>query len=417
MRSLDWFIARRYLASRKKGQFLSFITWISLGGITVGVTALIVVLGVMNGMQEEIRGKILGSTPHVLILEHGASLRLANWQEVAQRVRERPEVEAVQPFIVSRVALLRSEDYAQTADFYGVATDADTTRPVTDIERDFARGDFDLEYRQGEPLPVVLGSRLASRMAIVRGDTIQVISLERFSTSPFGTFTPSVRRFEVRGTFTTGMYEYDMEHMYAPLEVLQGFLGLAANDQVSGLGVRVDRPDRARQIGNDISSELGPRYYAESWTVSNQALFAALELEKVAMGVILFLIVIVAAFNIVSTLVMVVVDRTSEIGILKSMGMTDGGILRIFLLQGISIGVLGTVLGTGFGLLLSWLLYRYELIRIPPDVYFIDRLPVSVHVSDVLLIAAGSILIALLATIYPALQASRLQPVEAIKHE
>ncbi|TVP77070.1 MAG: FtsX-like permease family protein [Gemmatimonadales bacterium] len=151
--------------------------------------------------------------------------------------------------------------------------------------------------------------------------------------------------------------------------------------------------------------------------MSNQALFAALELEKIAMGIILFLIVVVAAFNIVSTLVMVVVDRTPEIGILKSMGMTDGGVLRIFLLQGVSIGVLGTLLGTGFGLFLSWILHRYQIIQIPPDVYFIDRLPVSVHMSDVLLIAGGSILISLVATIYPSLQASRLQPVEAIRHE
>lgn len=417
MRALDWFIARRYLASRKKGRFLSLITWISLGGITVGVTALIVVLGVMNGMQEEIRGKILGSTPHVLILEHGSSLRMAAWPDVAAEVREVDGVEAVQPFIVSRVALLRSADYAQTADFYGVSLDADTANPVTDIERDFARGNFDLEVREGEPFPVVLGSRLASRMGIVRGDTIQVVSLERFSTSPYGHFTPSVRRFEVRGTFSTGMYEYDMEHMYAPLEVLQGFLGLAGDDVVSGLGVRVDRPERATDLGHQISDILGPRYYAESWTVSNQALFAALELEKIAMGIILFLIVIVAAFNIVSTLVMVVVERTPEIGILKSMGMTDGGILRIFLLQGVSIGVLGTLLGTGFGLLLSWILHRYQIVQIPPDVYFIDRLPVSVHASDVLLIAGGSILISLVATIYPSLQASRLQPVEAIRHE
>jgi lipoprotein-releasing system permease protein len=205
--------------------------------------------------------------------------------------------------------------------------------------------------------------------------------------------------------------------MYAPLEDVQTILGLGAADQVSGLRVRVADPWEANRTGSAILDRLGRGYFTDSWITQNAPLFAALQLEKLAMGIILFLIVVVAAFNIVSTLVMVVVDRTSEIGILKSMGMTDQGVLRVFLLQGLAIGVLGTLLGTGFGLALCWFMDRFQPIQIPPDVYFIDRLPVAVNPVDVGLIVLGSVVIALAATIYPALQASRLQPVEAIRHE
>lgn len=417
MNRVHWFIARRYLASRKKGQLLSFITWISLGGITVGVTALIVVIGVMNGMQAEIRGKILGSTPHVMVLEHGSSLRLSDWPEVVETVGGHPEVEAVAPFVVTKVALLRSEDYVQVADLYGVSLDGDPDDAVTDMEGDLRAGIHDLGPTESGLPPIVIGERLADRMTITRGDTVTIMALENMRFEAFGRPIPSIRQMEVTGTFSTGMYEYDANNMYVPLEWAQGILGMQADNDVSGLGVRIRDPGTASAVGQDLRVELGFPYYVESWITQNQALFSALELEKLAMGIILFLIVIVAAFNIVSTLVMVVVDRTSEIGILKSMGMTDGGILRVFVLQGLSIGVLGTVLGTGLGLFLSWFLDTYQPIQIPPDVYFIDRLPVATQPGDVLLIVAGSLLIALLATIYPALQASRLQPVEAIRHE
>ncbi len=417
MGRLHWFIARRYLASRKKGRLLSFITWISLGGITVGVTALIVVIGVMNGMQEEIRGKILGSTPHVMVLQHGSSLRLADWQQVMETVRANEAVEAVAPFVVTKVALLRSDEYAQVADLYGIDLSGDPEASVTEMEADLRTGVYDLGPQESGLPPMVLGERLAIRMGIYTGDTVTVMTLENMRSDAFGRPLPSIRNLEVTGTFSTGMYEYDANNIYVPIEWAQGILGMAERDEVSGLGVRISDPGAANEVGQELRVELGFPYYVESWITQNQALFSALELEKLAMGIILFLIVIVAAFNIVSTLVMVVVDRTSEIGILKSMGMTDGGILRVFLYQGLAIGVLGTILGTSLGLFLSWFLDTYQPIRIPPDVYFIERLPVATQPSDLLLIVAGSLLISLLATIYPAFQASRLQPVEAIRHE
>ncbi len=417
MKRLDWFLARRYLASRKKGRFLSFITWIALGGITVGVTALNVVLGVMNGMQDELRDKILESTPHVIVLETGGALRMSGWRTVMDSVLVLPEVEAAAPFVLTQVAVLRTADYVQTADLYGVSLEGTPEDAVTEMEEAIRAGVLALDRSQTGLPPILVGSRLAVRMGILTGDTLTVASLENVGTNPFGFSSPFTMSFEVTGTFETGMYEYDTKNMYAPLEEVQTILGLRARDQVSGLRVRVSDPWEANRVGNRIADALGPRYFADSWVTQNAPLFAALELEKLAMGIILFLIVIVAAFNIVSTLVMVVVDRTSEIGILKSMGMTDRGILRVFLLQGLAIGVLGTILGTGFGLVLCWFLDTYQPISIPPDVYFIERLPVAVNPADVLMIVAGSVLIALVATIYPALQASRLEPVEAIRHE
>jgi len=417
MARLDWFLARRYLASRKKGQFLSFITWIALGGITVGVTALNVVLGVMNGMQTELRDKILESTPHVIVLQTGGALRMSDWRSVMDTVLTVPEVEAAAPFILTQVAVLRTADYVQTADLYGVSLEGTPEDAVTEMEEAIRLGVLALEGTGSGLPPVVVGGRLATRMGILTGDTLTIASLENVGTNPFGLSSPFTMSFEVTGTFDTGMYEYDTKNMYAPIEEVQTILGLRASDQVSGLRVRVADPWEANVTGERILDRLGRGYFTDSWITQNAPLFAALQLEKLAMGIILFLIVIVASFNIVSTLVMVVVDRTSEIGILKSMGMTDRGVLRVFLLQGLSIGVLGTLLGTLFGLVLCWYLDRFQPISIPPDVYFIERLPVAVNPSDVLLIVGGSVLIALLATIYPALQASRLEPVEAIKRE
>jgi lipoprotein-releasing system permease protein len=418
---LAWYVARRYLASRKRGRLLSFITWIALAGITVGVTALIVVLGVMNGMQNEIREKILASTPHVMVLEAGTgALRMSDWAAVADPVRRVPEVEAVAPFILTKTGILRGTGdarYAQDADLYGVSLDLEPGDAPTEMEEEILRGVHALGPTESGFPPVVVGSRLAQRMGVYEGDTLTVISLENVRTDPFGALRPVIRAFEVTGTFTTGMYDYDVGNMYAPLEAVQEMLGMREADVVSGLSVRISDPWRATAVGSAIRDEIGAPYWIETWITTHQALFSALQLEKLALGVILFLIVIVAAFNIVSTLVMVVVDRTSEIGILKSMGMSDGQILRVFLLQGVAIGVLGTTLGLGLGLFLSWILHRFQIIEIPPDVYFIDRLPVSIDPLDVTLIVAGSLLIALLATIYPALQASRLQPVEAIKHD
>ncbi len=412
---LEWYIARHYLSSARGGRLLSFITWIALGGVTLGVSALVIVIGVMSGMQEDLMGKILESSPHVLVRQQGRSLRMDDWQKVTAAIREVEGVRGVAPLVLTSVAVSRA-GYTQPADLYGVALDPEGP-PVTEMEARIQGGIHDLGPTASGLPPVVLGSRLAARMSVFSGDTLTVISFENITVDVMGMPTPSLRQYEMTGTFTTGMYDYDLKNIYVPLEAAQDQLDILEGDRISLLGVRTDDPDQASVVAQAIQESLGFEFYADSWSTTNRALFSALKLEKLAMGIILTLIVVVAAFNIVSTLVMVVVDRTREIGILKSMGMTDRMILRVFVIQGLWIGVIGTVIGTALGLFLAWLVDTYEIIRIPPDVYFVDRLPVSIHATDIAMIVGISVLIALTATIYPAIRALRLQPVDAIRHE
>ncbi len=415
-RGLEWYVARRYLSSRGGGHLFSFITWIALGGVTVGVSALVVVIGVMSGMQEDLLGKILESTPHVRVQQGGGSLRMDDWEGVAERVRQVDGVVSVAPWIVTSVTALQGDDYQQAADMFGVALDP-MGPPVTEMEAQIQEGALDLGPTASGLPPMVMGSRLAARMWVFSGDTITVISSENLK-FPNGVPTPAIRDYEMTGTFTTGMYDYDIKNIYVPIEAAQELLGLTDGDRVGGLGVRVRDADDAGEVADAIQAALGfPQFVAISWSTTNGALFNALELEKLAMALILTLIVVVAAFNIVSTLVMVVVDRTREIGILKSMGMTDRMIRRIFMIQGLSIGVIGTTAGTVLGLVIAWTLDTFEIIKIPAEVYFVEKLPVSIHVTDIAMIVGVSFLIAFLATIYPALQAARLQPVNAIRHE
>ena len=412
---LEWYIARRYLSSKGGGHLFSFITWIALGGVTVGVSALVIVIGVMSGMQEDLMGKILASSPHVLVLQQGPSIRMDDWKTMADRVRKIEGVEAVAPFVLTTVTALR-DTYSQSADMYGVALDLEGPA-VTEMESQIQEGAHDLGPTASGLPPVLMGSRLAARMQACIGDTLTLIAFENLTVDPMGMPSPSIRLYEVTGTFTTGMYDYDIKNIYVPIEAAQEQLGIQDGDRVGGLGVRVRDPDEAGRVSDYIQAALGYEFLAISWSTTNGALFSALELEKLAMYLILTLIVVVAAFNIVSTLVMVVVDRTREIGILKSMGMTDQMILRIFMIQGLSIGVIGTTVGTIIGLVIGWALDTFEIIKIPADVYFVEKLPVSIHAADVGMIVGVSLLIAFLATIYPALQASRLQPVRAIRHE
>ena len=413
---LTWFLARRYLSStRGGGRLLSFITWIALGGVVVGVTALIVVIGVMTGMQEDLREKILSSNPHVIVLQQGASYRLEEWRAVVDSVLEVPEVTTATPYVLGQT-VVQIRDYSQPARLYGVPTDS-AGAGATEMEENIRRGFLDLERPPSGLPPLLMGRDLADRMQVFPDDTVVVATVENMNLDLFGQLVPTLRPFQVTGTFATGMYDYDRNNVYTTLEAAQEFMGLDEDGAVSGVAVRTEDPDRADAVAREIQGRLGFGYYVESWSVTNRALFSALKLEKIAMFVILFLIVVVAAFNIVSTLVMVVHDRTREIGILKSMGMTDRGILRVFMLQGAWIGIVGTFVGTVLGLVLCWVIDTFEVIRIPPEVYFVDRLPVTLHVADVAAIVVASVVVAFAATVYPSLQASRLEPVEAIRHE
>lgn len=413
--ALAWFLARRYLASRRGGRLLSFITWVALCGIVVGVTALVVVIGVMTGMTNELRERILGSTPHVLVLESGESLRVHDWRQVVESAREVEGVVAASPLALTRVGLVRG-DYSEVLDLYGVALDADGP-PLNAIHDSLRSGELSLERAPGGLPPVVLGSGVASRMSLFVGDTVLMVAMETFDLSPNADFWPRMAQWQVSGIFTTGIYDYDLRNGYGALADVQELLAMDEG-AASFVGVRTEDPWNAGETADAVRRAVGGwPYVVDPWTRTNRQLFGALKLEKLAMGVVLSLIVLVAAFNIVSTLVMVVVDRTREIGILKAMGITRRDTLMVFLLQGLWIGAIGTAAGLALGIGASVAIERWQLIPLPAEVYMVDRLPVSASPFDIAWIAAVSMAISFAATIYPARQAAKLQPVAAIRHE
>jgi lipoprotein-releasing system permease protein len=413
---LEWFIARRYLSSRRGARFLSLITLIAIGGVFVGVMALIVVTSVMTGLQRDLRDKILGTNPHIWVTTYGESMRIDGDQldMVTEVTRGVPGVAAAAPFVHAEVALGAIGDHAEAAILRGIDPLADGIA-ITEIVEQIRRGDFNLGQTESGHPPLLVGDALAERFSAYPGRLVNVISFQGAQINAMGMLNPRVRRFEVVGRFRTGMYEYDNKFMYTTVEAAQELTGLG--DAVTGLEIRVPDPMMADAVGARIVQELGFPYRAEDWKTMNSSLFSALQLEKLAMGIILLLIVVVAAFNIISTLVMVVTDKTREIGILKSMGLRPAQVQRVFMLQGIVIGVVGSFFGAVAGLTLSWMLDRYELVKIPGDVYFIDRLPVAFDPVEITIIVLASLGISFLATLYPARQAARLYPVEAIRHE
>jgi len=415
VKRLDWYIARRYLASRRRGRFLSLITLIAVGGVLLGVMALITVIAVMTGLQRDLQGKILGTNPHIYVFQQGQGFRMAGWRPVLRRVEQVPSVVAAEPFMMTQVGVTAGAEFAQAGTLYGIDPHA-AARPMTSIEADLRSGKLSLKAAHANLPGVLVGRRLADKLGLLPGDTLLVAAFESLKRTPDGMPMPRMRQFEVTGLFTTGMYEYDSQNLYATIPAVQELLGVGP-DTISGVAVNVKDPWQARSVGEAINRALGFPYWTTDWMTLNQSLFSALKLEKMAMSVILFLIVVVAAFNIITQLIMVVTDKTKEIGILKSMGMTDGTVLRVFMLQGLAIGVIGTVLGAIGGGGLVWLLGRYHFISLPGDVYFIDTLPVALDPVDFVLIVLLSILIAFAATIYPARQASKLLPVEAIRHD
>ena len=416
MSGVEWWIAGRYLRSRRASRFVSLITLIAVSGVALGVMALIVVIGVMSGLQRDLREKILVANPHLRVLTYGEGLRIDDWAKALATVRRDPHVVAAAPFVLSQGLLSAGHDYAEGVAVIGMERDTGRAA-VTALAKSFVSGDLRFAAHERDvDGGVVIGRRLAQRLSVYPGNVVTLISPagSKFNQA-IGALVPRYWRFEVTGVFETGMYEYDNSYVVMPREVAQRFAGLGS--AVTGIEVRVQDPWKAADVARELETRLGYPYRALDWSAQNSQLFSALKLEKLAMAVILLLIVLVAAFNIVSTLTMTVGYRTKEIGILRAMGMTGGQIRRIFVTQGVVIGVVGTAVGTIGGVLLAAAVGTYHLISLDPTVYFIDHLPVDLAPTDVLTVIVASLAIAALATVYPSSQAARLQPVEAIRHE
>ena len=413
---LEWRIARRYLKSRRGSRTASLNTVISTGGVAVGVLALIVVLGVMNGLRDDLRERILVANPHLRVLTYGAGLRMDDWQHAVQIIRKQPGVVAAAPEVISQAGISAGQDYGEGVNLLGWDTDTGSA-PVTSLPSSMVRGDLSFKpNKPGVDGGILLGSRLANRLSVDSGDIVTLVPVTQAKMNPaLGVAVPRFWKFEVTGLFDTGMFQYDNQFVVLSREMAQKFTGLG--EAVSGIAVRVTNPDQAPVVGEELEKRLGYPYRALDWQTQNVSLFSALQLEKLAMGMIIFFIMVVAAFNIVGTLTMVVTDKTKEIGILRAMGLTSPAVARVFLLQGAVIGIVGTTIGLVLGLITSYVVDRSGWVRINPAVYFIDHLPVHVELRDVLVVVGASLAIAVLATVYPSRTAANLTPVEAIRHE
>jgi len=414
--ALDLRVAMRYLRSRRSSRLLSLITVIAVGGVTIGVMALVIVLGVMNGMQNDLREKILVVNPHLRVLTYGEGLRLDDWPSVLAKVQRAAGVEAAAPFVMTQGLISAGHDYAEGVMVIGIESDTGR-RAVTSLPHYFTKGDLTFRTtRTDVEGGVAIGTRLSTKLSAYPGDVITMVAPagSQFNRS-LGAFVPKYRRYEVTGLFETGMYDYDNSYVLMRRQGAQDFAGLGG--AVTGIEVRLADPERATAAGQQLESMLGYPYRALDWQLQNRSLFSALKLEKLAMGLVVFLICVVAAFNVVGTLTMVVRDKTREIGILLAMGMQRTRIRRVFLIQGVFIGLVGTALGAVLGLIVGASVNNGHLIPIDPSIYFIDHLPVLNNPLDALAVIGASLVIATLAPLYPSTQAARLEPVKAIRYE
>ncbi len=408
----ELYIALRYLKAKKRHKAISLNTFISIGGVTLGVATLIATLAVMTGFSEDLRNKILGTNAHIIVQAVKRS-GITDYQDVVNDIRKIPDVRAAAPFIHNEVMLTSPFGTTGTV-VRGIDPSLEGT--VTDVARSIKIGDikslqsgFEID---GVVYPGIMpGAELARQLAVTVGDTINVVS-PTGEIGPLG-MIPKFKKFAVVGIFDSGMYEYDSKLAYISIPDAQKFFN--TGDVVSAVSVRIDDIFNAREISRKIESAIGPSYFARDWMEMNRNLFSALLLEKIVMFIILILIVLVAAFNIIGTLTMIVIEKSREIAILKAMGAARSSIMSIFVIQGVVIGIAGTVLGTPLGYGISVLIQ--DFFTLPPDVYYIARIPVRISIEDILLVGFSAIGISLLATLYPSWQAAKLDPVEALRYE
>ncbi|MDD5285581.1 MAG: lipoprotein-releasing ABC transporter permease subunit [Desulfuromonadaceae bacterium] len=417
----ELFIGLRYLKAKRKSTFISIITFISTAGVTLGVMALIVVLAVMTGFEADLKEKILGTNAHLVVIRSGAPME--GYRSVMEKLKKIKGVQAATPFIYNQVMLSSGKNVSGVV-LRGI--DVATDRLVTRLSKSLVEGSMDRldpnMSRGPDAVPgLLVGKELAKHLNLTLADKVNVIS-------PMGNITPlgmmpRMKPFRVVGIFNTGMFEYDSTLAYVSLGQAQSFFDLG--DTVTGIQLKVDDVYHTGELARTINHEMGVDFYARDWMQMNKNILFALKTEKVVMFIILTLIVLVAAFGIASTLFMVVMEKNRDIAILKSMGATGSSIMKIFVLEGLIIGIIGTILGVASGLLVALnlepIIGSIQKITgqnfFSKDIYYLDHFPSLVVESDVVLISITAVLISFIATLYPAWQASRMLPVEALRYE
>jgi len=399
----------KYVRSRGRRSNLSLFVWIGIGGVFLGVSALIVVLATMTGFQDGIKDKIIAAQPHILVVENGAR-GMADAGAVAARLTPVPGVHSATPFVLQQ-ALFTVQGGGATGGLLR-GTDLDAPAVRASIAAQLKGGSLDPLLKGTEPA-LLLGRELARTLGVIPGDRVTVISPQGAMTAVG--LVPKMRRFLVAGYVEIGMYEYDVSLAYTTLAAAQEFAGLG--DRVTGVEVKLTNPFDAKEVGAAIAGRLNGAYWIRDWMDMNRNLFAALQLEKLALFVIVTIIVLVAAFAIIGHLVLLVAEKRKEIGILKAMGAGAGSIGAVFLVAGMLIGVVGTVAGSAFGLLLIWVQNTYKIIRLAGDVYQISYLPMKLTGSDFTMIVGATLIISFLATISPARRAARMDPVDVLRYE
>jgi lipoprotein-releasing system permease protein len=402
------FIALRYLKSKKRHKGISINALISTAGVAVGVMALLVVLSVMSGFREDLQRKILGVNAHVIIFDYRG--KISGYNDVIKKLEDEKGIISFAPIVLGQV-MVSSGKKAHGVFLKGIKPELETT--TTDILKYIKEGNPEnLFPKDGVPW-IILGRELARSLGAFTGDTVNIVS-------PFGEIgplgvLPKVKSFRVAAIFEVGMFEYDSNLVLTDIKSAQKFFGMGKD--ITGVELKVKDIYKASTIRERLQKQLGFPFYVRDWMQMHRSLFSALKLEKFAMFIILVLIIIVASFNIISTLIMSVIEKSREIAILKAIGATNKGIMTIFMLQGLIIGIIGTIIGVSGGYLLNNLLDKYQIIKLPPDVYYLSHLPVKMKLIDFLSVSLSAITISFLATLYPARQAAKLNPVEPLRYE
>lgn len=415
IRPLELFVGLRYVRARRRDHFISFISLISIIGIALGIAALITVLSVMNGFGKELRARILGVASHVTV--SGNDGKLTEWPAVAERVRRNSHVIGEAPYVLGQAMAARGKAVSGVM-VRGILPDQE--RKVSDIGDKMIEGRLDA-LKPGE-FGIVVGSALAWKLDLTLGSPVSIV-VPQAQATPAG-LLPRFKRFTVVGIFRIDMYEYDSGMVLIHLDDAAKLYQLPEGG-VSGLRLKLDAMDDAPAIADQLSASLGPEFRARDWTREHANFFRALKMEKTVMFVILLLIVTVAMFNLISTLVVIVTEKQADVAILRTLGMKPSSVMGVFIVQGAIIGLIGTLVGTAFGVLLAFnvetlvrlLEQLFHTSFLASDVYLISELPSDLHWSDVALVSGASLVLALLSTIYPAWRASKIQPAAALRYE